>query len=69
MKKLMIVALALAFVPTIASAEYVRGHYRSNGTYVEGYHRSNRNGSTFDNYSTRGNTNPYTGQKGYTNPY
>ena len=25
--------------------------------------------SKFNNYSTKGNTNPYTGKKGYANPY
>ena len=69
MKKVFIIALALAVIPTVASAEYVSGHYRSNGTYVEGYHRSDRNNTKLDNYSTRGNTNPYTGQKGYRTPY
>ena len=44
---------------------YVKGHYRSNGTYVDPYYRTSPNNSTYDNWSSYGNTNPYTGQKGY----
>lgn len=42
----------------------VSGYTRSNGTYVESYHRSSPNGTQTDNYSSIGNTNPYTGQEG-----
>jgi hypothetical protein len=48
---------------------YVSGYTRSNGTYVAPYHRSAPNSTPYDNYSTRGNTNPYTGQAGTVNPY
>ena len=59
----------LILVPSLASAdEYVQGYYRSNGTYVQGYTRSSPNGTVTDNYSFKGNTNPYTGQTG-TNAY
>lgn len=34
-----------------ASAGYVNGYYRSDGTYVRGYYRSNPNGLNYDNYS------------------
>lgn len=61
--------ISIVFISTSSLAEYVRGHYRSNGTYVSGYNRSNRNSTKLDNYSTRGNVNPYTGAKGYKNPY
>ena len=46
------------------SDHYVSGYYRSNGTYVSGYHATNPNGTRNDNYSTRGNVNPYTGEAG-----
>lgn len=68
MKKILI-ALLIMVIAISARAEYVQGHYRGNGTYVEGYHRSDRNGTTLDNYSTQGNTNPYTGEKGHKSPY
>ena len=70
-----ITALMLATllaVPAIAG-EYVHGYYRSNGTYVHGYHRSSPDQYRYNNYSARGNVNPYTGKVGhqrdeYTNP-
>jgi len=40
------------------------GYMRNNGTYVQPYHQTNPNGTTSDNYGTRGNYNPYTGQTG-----
>ena len=48
---------------------YVRGHYRSNGTYVDPHYRTSPNSNISDNYSTWGNSNPYTGQKGYYRGY
>ena len=78
MKKYIIVGLfSLAillgglFVSTnIAHAGYVKGYYKSStGRYVNSYYRSNSNRTKIDNYSTRGNYNPYTGSKGYKNPY
>ena len=47
-----------------AGDHYVSGYYRSNGTYVSGYHATNPNSTRNDNYSTRGNVNPYTGEAG-----
>lgn len=43
----------------------VRGYYRSNGTYVNSYYRTSPNSYRYDNYSARGNYNPYTGRRGY----
>jgi hypothetical protein len=42
----------------------VRGYYRSNGTYVRPHHRSDPDGDFGNNWSTRGNVNPYTGEYG-----
>ena len=44
---------------------WVKGHYRSNGTYVEGHYRTAANHTNVDNFSTKGNTNPYTSEKGW----
>ena len=63
--KILAIAAALLLVATTASAsDYVRGHTRSDGTYVQGHHRSSANSTQSDNWSTQGNTNPYTGQAG-----
>lgn len=68
--KTTITAVALALISLGAAAEdqTVRGYTRQNGTYVEPYHRSAPNGTTYDNYSTRGNVNPYTGAPGTRDP-
>jgi hypothetical protein len=55
--------------PVVAASCYgddvaVSGYYRSNGTYVAPYCRTRPNSTTADNYSTRGNVNPYTGRPG-----
>jgi hypothetical protein len=48
---------------------YVNGYNRSNGTYVPPHYQTNPNGSTYDNYETRGNYDPYTGTTGRRSPY
>ncbi|MCX6757960.1 MAG: hypothetical protein NTZ44_03725 [Candidatus Nomurabacteria bacterium] len=47
----------------------VRGYTTKRGTYVAPSYRSNPDSSRYNNYSTKGNYNPYTGKKGYTDPY
>jgi len=46
-----------------------KGYSRKDGTYVKPHYSSTPNSSKFDNWSTRGNVNPFTGKKGYTDPY
>ena len=43
----------------------VRGYIKQDGTYVAPSMRSSPNSYKFDNYSSEGNYNPYTGQPGY----
>ena len=44
----------------------VRGYVKpSTGRYVAPSYRTSPNKYKWDNYSTRGNINPYTGKKGY----
>jgi hypothetical protein len=43
---------------------YVSSYVRSNGTYVAGHYQTNPNNTRNDNYSTRGNVNPHTGEPG-----
>lgn len=64
--KLAILALLIS---SISQAEYVQGHYTQSGTYVQGYYRSEADSNPYNNYSARGNTNPYTGSQGTVNPY
>jgi opacity protein-like surface antigen len=70
MKRIVLCLLAIAIaMPAAGSAQVrVRGYTRSDGTYVAPHYRSSPNGTTSDNYSTRGNINPYTGQVGTRDP-
>jgi hypothetical protein len=43
----------------------VRGYTRKDGTYVAPHYRSDANQHRYDNYGSKGNYNPYTGEKGY----
>jgi hypothetical protein len=43
---------------------YTNSYFRHDGTHVEGYHSTNPNRTRNDNFSTRGNANPYTGTAG-----
>lgn len=69
-----VIAVAALALSTVAFADqYVQPHVTRNGTYVEGHYRSEPNSNRYDNYSSQGNTNPYTGQRGterneYSNP-
>lgn len=49
---------------TNSSVRYQSGYTRSDGTYVQGHYKTNSNSSNHDNFSTRGNSNPYTGSTG-----
>ncbi len=63
---------ALAFIAvsffciTAADAKSVsvHGYTRKDGTYVAPYVRTSPNNTKSDNYSTKGNINPYTGKEG-----
>lgn len=55
--------------PAFARDVYVKPHIRSDGTYVPGHHRSSPNSNDFDNFSTKGNVNPYTLESGTVDPY
>jgi hypothetical protein len=57
-----IAALALS---AMASAQtYVHGYTKKDGTFVAPHYRSSPNSTKLDNYSTKGNINPYTGKLG-----
>ncbi len=62
------VALASFTVVSFAKDTNVKGHYRSDGTYVQPHTRSEPNKSYNDNWSTSPNTNPNTGKQGTNQP-
>lgn len=67
-KFISIIMMLLALTGTAFADQYVNGYMKNNGTYVQPYHRSEPDNSYNNNYSTRGNTNPYTGQSGTESP-
>ncbi len=69
MHNILLSMLLIAVAAPALADQHVNGYTRSNGTYVNGYERSSPNSTRLDNYSTKGNTNPYTGQQGSVNPY
>jgi hypothetical protein len=73
-KKFTILALLFASVLGFVSQSFadlrVNGYYKSSGTYVQPHYRSSPDGNFYNNWSSRGNVNPYTGKRGYrTLPY
>jgi hypothetical protein len=60
----LIVAAFLVFGSAIAKDVHVKGYTRKDGTYVAPHTRSSPNNTKNDNYSTKGNVNPYTGKAG-----
>jgi hypothetical protein len=67
MKILTKLALAAVILTSVfaAQAGTVRGHFRSNGTYVAPYYRTPANGTPYDNLSYRGYPSQ---QPGYISP-
>ena len=47
-----------------SSVVYQKGYTRSNGTYVQGHYKTVSNKTNWDNFSTRGNINTFTGSIG-----
>lgn len=69
MKKALLVLMAASVATSASSQVYHRGYVRSDGTYVAPHYQSRPDSSVYNNWSTRGNVNPYTGQQGTVNPY
>ncbi|MFD1610856.1 hypothetical protein ACFSCW_03465 [Sphingomonas tabacisoli] len=59
----------VALAGTADAQRYTRGYVTRNGTYVAPHYSTTPNSTRWDNWSTRGNVNPYTGQVGTKNPY
>lgn len=52
------------FSITAFADTWVNGYQKRDGSYVQGHYKSRSNNTRNDNYSTRGNRNPYTGSYG-----
>ncbi len=64
MKKIIALSLVVASFTTHSNATYVQGYYNNNGQYVNGYNKTNPDTYQENNYSYKGNVNPYTGKVG-----
>lgn len=66
------ILLLILALPTICFARgydnpgetNVRGYFKKDGTYVQSHKRTKRDQYNDNNWSTRGNINPYTGKEG-----
>lgn len=67
MKIIIASVLVLAAVSAFAQV-HVNGYTKPDGTYVAPHERTAPNSTINDNYSTKGNVNPYTGKAGTVNP-
>lgn len=68
MRLLLLLVLVLAGSAEAVRSVRVKGHVTKRGTYVAPSHRTTPTKTKVDNYSTKGNVNPYTGKKGAKNP-
>lgn len=63
-----VVTLTLFSLSKSSSAEAssgVKSFFKKNGTFVQPHFRSSPNKSKLDNFSSKGNINPFNGKKGY----
>lgn len=60
----LLLILALALPLYAQRPKTVKPYVKKNGTYVQPHVKTTPNKTRVDNYSTKGNTNPYTGKKG-----
>ena len=69
MKRALFVALAtVVAASTYAGSHPIKPYIKKDGTYVAPSRATNPNATKADNYSTKGNVNPYTGKPGTKNP-
>jgi hypothetical protein len=69
MLRLVALLILLFFaVTTEARSVRVKGYFRKDGTYVRPHVRTSPNSTTADNWSTKGNVNPHTGEEGTKDP-
>jgi len=66
--RVIVLAVAVLVAAPVSADVWVRPYVRSDGTMVQGHWQSAPNGTPYDNYSTRGHINPYTGREGTVQP-
>ena len=66
LRKILTCMIALFVLASVAEgAQRVRGYINKNGTYVMPHYKTKRDSTRLNNYSTKGNINPYTGKRGH----
>lgn len=61
--------MILAGTAAAQDSYHREGYFRKDGTYVSPARVTMPNDTKLDNYSTKGNYNPYTGKAGTVDPY
>jgi hypothetical protein len=73
MRTLILFGVAAWAFGASATDTYVQGYYKQDGTYVAPHHQSKADDKLYNNYSSQGQVNPYSGAQGtkrneYSNP-
>ena len=74
MKRILLQLLVLSCIIGINQLTYAtsnhntKGYTKKDGTYVKSHRATNPNHTQRDNWSSKPNSNPYTGKKGSKNP-
>lgn len=69
MKATALLVLVLICGSALATGSHSKkGYFKKDGTYVAPSHATNPNDTKRDNYSSKGNVNPYTGKEGAKDP-
>ena len=66
--KYIVLLFSILFTTSVLADSFVSGYFKRNGIYVQPHFRSSPDISTFNNYNSWGNINPYTGKWGTSNP-
>lgn len=64
----LLVLVLIISSPVAAEDTYIDGYIRQDGTYVQPHFRTQSDNYSDNNFSARGNTNPYTGNRGSVSP-
>lgn len=71
MKNLLLTILSvllLSLAGVVHADQHVSGYHSKSGKYVSSYKRTSKDYTQRNNYSSKGNYNPYTGKKGTKTP-
>ena len=68
MQRVILLITINLFASPSFGASHVHGYIKKDGTYVAPHNRTSPNGTQRDNWSSKGNTNPYTGKEGTREP-